>query len=363
MVRHTSPDGVQASAKNGFYAGRQSLIMDGARKRIMNRLDAWHRIFVILFTLFYCFAGDAIACFYSSYALDETKNDQTSLEDLLYDRLLEGEKSRTQVSFYAQELTKLRKQLPQKENDPKFLVDYGYILHVTGNTPEAIRVWEKARKLSPSDYRALCNLATAYQMMGDFEKATQLLKQAVQLKPGFRHSAEEFHLRLLEHLSRQRADGNYIRTHLFLPELTSAWTSRKDPPNKFSAASVPRDAVQGLTELLRQFPKQADVWMVLGMLLETQGKWREARLAYQKALKFGCGMSEELRDYFVKYAAFEDKKNPIRYVGWMFLSAFILIILLVVGPRILGTVRAVVEDLQSVRQKQDKTQNKQRGLR
>lgn len=307
----------------------------------------------VIVCIFSLFSAAANACFYSAYYFNATSNSQTNLDDLLLDRYAEQDKARGGTNFYARELKQFEKDLSQRRNDPAFLRDYGYLLHVTGNTPQAVRIWEEALALAPNDYELLCNLATAYQILGvtNYEKAKDFLERAIKLKPGFRHHAEEFHLRLLEHLIAQSHDWQYIKRELLFPELTREWRNRKDPPNKFRAESLPPDAVNGLAELLRQFPRQADTWMVLGMLLESKGKWREARLAYQKALKFGCGMSEELHPYFEKYRAFAEKKNPIRYVGWLFLSAFVLMILALIGPRIVATVKAVVEDIQDVRGK------------
>ncbi|MGC8740351.1 MAG: tetratricopeptide repeat protein [Candidatus Sumerlaeaceae bacterium] len=305
------------------------------------------------------------ACFYSLYAFDTQHDSQTNLEDLLLDRYVEEEKSKARANFYSQELKRRERDLSGKRQDPEFLRDYGYLLHVTGNTPTAIRIWEEALAKAPNDYALLCNLATAHQILGvdHYAKARELLQKAVRLKPGFRHKAEEFHLRLIEHLMAQSEDWQYIRRELLFPQLTPAWRARKEPPNEFNASGLPKDAIQGLAELLRQFPKQGDTWMVLGMLLETRGKWREARLAYQKALKFGCGMTEELREYFEKYRAFAEKKNPVRYVGWLFLSAFFLMIAAFIGPRMIATVRAVVEDIQNVRRqkvdREDKTSRPQ----
>ncbi len=300
------------------------------------------------------FAQQTQGCFYSSYSLNTKDNTQTSLEDVLLDRITEAEKARGISRFYANELSKLEKQYLQRRNDPDFLRDYGYLLHITGNTPRALAIWEEALKLRPNDFALLCNLGTVHQILGrnHYDKAREYLEKAVKLKPGFRHGAEELHLRLLEHLRRQSENENYIRENLVLPELNEAWKKRKDPPNKFAAPGVTRETVRGLTELLRQFPKQADTWMVLGMLLESEGKWREARLAYQRALKFGCGMTEELRDYFTKYKAFAEKKNPVRVVGWMVFSLFVLMILALLGPRVLGVVKAVIEDIQDVKRRQ-----------
>jgi Flp pilus assembly protein TadD len=310
-------------------------------------------------------AGQVSACFYSTYALNTTDNTQTSLEDILLDRLAEADKARGGASYYARELAKLEKELPQRRRDPAFLRDYGYILHVTGNTPRAIAIWEEALKLAPEDYALLCNLATAHQILGrdHFATARTLLEKAVKLKPGFRHGAEELHLRLLDHLQKQSQDENYIKRELMLPELTPAWKARKDPPNRFQAAGVGKETIKGLTELLRQFPKQADTWMVLGMLLESAGEWREARLAYQKALKFGCGMSDDLHDYFEKYRAFAERKNPVRMVGWLFLGVFLLMIGALIGPRVLATVRGVVEDVQEVSRRRNVGESRGRASR
>jgi Flp pilus assembly protein TadD len=299
-------------------------------------------------------------CFYSTYSFNTDKNSQTDLEDVLLDRYAEQEKAKGGTNYYAREVARLEKQLPTKRRDPSFLRDYGYLLHITGNTPQAVKIWEEALALAPNDYALLCNLATAYQLLGveNYPKARKLLEKAVQQKPGFRHHAEEFHLRLLDHLIAQSKDWQYIKRELLFPELTSEWLARKDPPNKFRADNLPPDAIEGLAELLRQFPRQADTWMVLGMLLESKGKWREARLAYQRALKFGCGMSDDLHAYFEKFRAFAEKKNPIRYVGWFFLSACLLMIAALIGPRVLATVKAVVEDIQEVRRRTKEQQSK-----
>lgn len=302
---------------------------------------------------------EAWGCLYSSYALSVTDNTQTNLQDLLFDRFAEKEKERGGKSFYARELDKLQKQYPQRKNDPQFLTDYGFLLHTMGNTRQAIEVWQQGLALEPRNYALLCNLATVYHTMGQFREARDLLLKATKLKPGFRHRAEEYHLQLLDHLEKQREDGSYIKRVLFLPELTSAWRARKDPPNRF-VPTVTDDMVLGLAELLRQFPRQADVWLVLAMMLESQHKWREAGLAYQRALRYGCGVSEELADYYKKYAAFAEKKNPVRYVGWMFASLFVIMVTLLVAPRILNTIRAVVDDIQEYRRRHSGTDSSRR---
>lgn len=332
---------------------RQNLFFGGDLATCLQQRRSSYALTIVILCLMF-FGQVTWGCFYSSYSLNTEDNTQTSLEDVLLDRITEAEKARGISRFYANELAKLEKQYSQRRTDPDFLRDYGYLLHITGNTPRALAVWEEALKLRPNDYALLCNLGTVHQILGrtHYEKAREYLARAVKLKPGFRHGAEELHLRLLEHLRRQSENENHIRENLVLPELNEAWNGRKDPPNKFVAPGVTRETLRGLTELLRQFPKQGDTWMVLGMLLESEGKWREARLAYQRALKFGCGMTEELRDYFTKYQAFAEKKNPVRVVGWMVFSVFVLMILALLGPRILGIVQAVVEDIQDVKRRQ-----------
>jgi hypothetical protein len=69
-------------------------------------------------------------------------------------------------------------------------------------------------------------------------------------------------------------------------------------------------------------------------------------------------MSDDLHAYFEKFRAFAEKKNPIRYVGWFFLSACLLMIAALIGPRVLATVKAVVEDIQEVRRRTKEQQSK-----
>lgn len=300
------------------------------------------------------------ACFYSSYSFSAKSPERTNLDDLLYDRLLAEEKERGGSQFFVREAKELSREYPSRRSDPAFLNDYAYVTYMSGNLMEALRLWEEARKIAPNDYQTLCNLATACHLQGKFDEAISLLKQAIKLRPNFRYGAEELHIRLLEHLKKQREDPQYITRELLLPELTAAWQKRKDPPNRFEAENLPKDLKQGLTELLKQFPKSGDTWFVLALLLESSKDYHRARLAYQKALKTGCGQSEALQSYMKKYVAFEESRNPIHYAGRMFLGAFILTIIVFFGARLWNLLRDVIDDIRETRKRRSEEASKAR---
>jgi len=329
------------------------------------RLGEWmcYRFFCALIccALIVISSAAAHGCFYSSYSFSAKSPQRTNLDDLLFDRLLAEEKERGGSQFYVREAKELAREYPTRRSDPAFLNDYAYVTYMSGNLLEALRLWEEARKIAPNDYQTLCNLATAYHLQGKFDEAISLLKQATKLRPNFRYGAEELHIRLLEHLKKQREDPHYITRELLLPELTPAWEKRHDPPNRFQAENLPKDLKQGLTELLKQFPKSGDIWFVLAMLLESSKDYRRARLAYQKALKTGCGKSEELQSYMKKYMAFEESRNPIHYVGRMFLGAFILTLALFFGARISNLLRDVIDDIRETRKNRSELANKHRN--
>jgi cytochrome c-type biogenesis protein CcmH/NrfG len=302
-------------------------------------------------------ASAANACFYSKYALLEDKQRQTTVDDLVYDRIADAEKARGKT-FYVEESERLKSRLQEGRSDPVFLNDYAYLLYMSGNLHGSIQAWEGARKLDPRNYSILCNLATAFHLQGRFDQAEGLLREAVALKPGFRNGAEELHLKLLEFQKKQRADSSYIRRNLLLPELTEAWNNRKDPPNDYDTGGLSPDYVKGLPELLRQFPKSGDTWLVLAMLLEKDGDYHRARLAYQRAVRFGAGQSEPLKSYLRTFIEFEDARNPVYFVGKQMLLVMLLIVAILVVPRSVRFVRAFFEDIADARRESDREARK-----
>jgi hypothetical protein len=94
------------------------------------------------------------------------------------------------------------------------------------------------------------------------------------------------------------------------------------------------------------------------MLLEKDGDYHRARLAYQRAVRFGAGQSEPLKSYLRTFIEFEDARNPVYFVGKQMLLVMLLIVAILVVPRSVRFVRAFFEDIADARRESDREARK-----
>jgi len=73
-------------------------------------------------------------------------------------------------------------------------MDFGVKAAKKGLWREAAFRWEKALKLDPRNPRIINNLAVAYETAGQFDKADQLYRQALQVDPGNRDIKQNYDL-------------------------------------------------------------------------------------------------------------------------------------------------------------------------
>jgi Tfp pilus assembly protein PilF len=83
---------------------------------------------------------------------------------------------------------------PMAKNDSAAQLDFGVQAARKGLWREALFRWERARKAAPEDPRVLNNLAVAYETTGDFGKADELYRAALQLDPGNRDIRQNYDL-------------------------------------------------------------------------------------------------------------------------------------------------------------------------
>ncbi|HEV8374620.1 MAG TPA: tetratricopeptide repeat protein [Candidatus Polarisedimenticolia bacterium] len=79
-------------------------------------------------------------------------------------------------------------------DDSKEQMDFGVKAAKRGLWREARFRWEKALKLSPQNSRLLNNLAVACETDGDFKKAEELYRAALQIDPGNRDIKQNYEL-------------------------------------------------------------------------------------------------------------------------------------------------------------------------
>ena len=277
--------------------------------------------------LFVLLGSSGHACFYTSYWFDSRHDRQTSVRKLVYGEYAEVDRVR-KTPFYADEVKRMEAEHASRQGSPEFLEDYAYALFRVGRAQDAERIWRRLLKAEPDRYSTLCSLATAAQLLGRYDEATTILKRAISLRPGFRQRAEEYHLKMLEYLLASRHEPGWVQSHLFLEELTPLWLTGRMPPGNLATLDFPDVNLNGLAEVLRQFPSFGDGWLALGMVLEHDKEYSKAKIAYQKALKAGTAQSPLLKKYLDEFIVFEKSRSPARLAAREVIKLLVLLLCL-----------------------------------
>ena len=182
-----------------------------------------------------------------------------------------------------------------------------------GDYEQAIACYETASKLEPRGVAPLVNASLAYNLMGQNDKAEESLRQALRIQPA--NVAANLNLgMLLGEMGRPREAEAAFRAALEadpkcavaaynlgvavaernLNEAISlcrrAYELRPNEPKYASALAFylrqvgkPDEAVAELKQLVAGHPSYVDGYVMLGALLEEQGKTREAADFYFQA--------------------------------------------------------------------------------
>ncbi|MGI8907235.1 MAG: hypothetical protein ACR2IE_12180 [Candidatus Sumerlaeaceae bacterium] len=256
----------------------------------------------------------ALACFYGAHNFDPKKREQTTAYALINERY-SSEQTRAK-DFYRAELKRTESDVAAHGSDPDYLDDYGFILHKNGKDAEAIRLWSDLIQNEPNRFTTLCNMATLFHNQGRYDDATTCLAAAIKSRPQFRNNAEQYHLQMVDFQKRQLSTSAYAAEHVFLDELTPVWKQRRTAPETLEDVKpFPEVKVDGVAELLRQYPKFGDGWLALGILLEHDGEHSLANRAYDRAIRFGSSHRQEIKEYLRTYTPFAAERDPGRAVG------------------------------------------------
>jgi hypothetical protein len=290
--------------------------------------------------IFVACAAIADACFYADLAFKETEEEQADIESLLYERY-----ENRRMDFYRGHLDDMKKEVAAKRGDLHFMDNYAYVLYHAGRAQEAEAIWRDILKKEPNRFTTLCNFATAAHQRGMLPEAYQMLKLAHEQKPEVRSGAEQWHLRYLDFLMKQRQNPQYAKDHLFIDELSPIWKAHTQPSKDFAKTVLPvAGAYQGVVELLRQYPRAADIWLVAALLLDHDKKYDLAHQAYTRAQKYGSGQNYVLKDFLPKYKEFQDKGSRIRAAGRGMVMLLGFVFLLVIYRYLGGLLMAIRSD-------------------
>ena len=80
----------------------------------------------------------------------------------------------------------------------KYISNYCVTLIKLGRHREAIPILENLLKEKPNEYEINANLAVAYELNGQIDRALTFLKKSISISPNSHNESEWFHLRILE---------------------------------------------------------------------------------------------------------------------------------------------------------------------
>lgn len=303
----------------------------------------WMRALVAVAALGILAPPCARACFYSPSDFNATDSSQASLRTLLQGHYEE----QAEVKNLKQILARLAEIEPQATAAGAAALrdEYALLLHRTGKRSEAEALWRSILQAEPNRFETLCNLGSALEMVGRSDEATSLIAQAAALKPGFRDGAEELHAAKSASTAKLRR-GTPAGEAFFLPHYAAAWAARAAPPQSFPAAELGAPgSVDGLVELLRQYPTFGDGWHALAIALEHSGDTRSALTAYRRATRHGATFRRDIDVHVKLLGTHEDSKKIFERAGSGMLAFVASLIALFLLYRYGPVVRDVVDDL------------------
>lgn len=275
-------------------------------------------------------AGQSAACHYGSYGFTPGKQNETTVDGLFRGRYDDYKNFKT--TDWIRELKERREEGIETSDELADRLDYAWLLHKSGDNRQSVGVLEAMLKAQPDQYEALCTYGTILHAMNQYDKAGEMLRRAVAIKPGWRGGAEELHLAMMDYQVKSRRSLEYAQANVFVDSLTPIWKNRGGVEENFSKVDFPEElSSQGMVELVREYPWWGDGWMGLGMLLEHEKDFSMAAKAYDKAIASGTAHVPELKRYMTTFRDFGRSMDPARVGGKRILQLGMIVIGLAVA--------------------------------
>jgi tetratricopeptide (TPR) repeat protein len=100
--------------------------------------------------------------------------------------------------------------------DYKVKNDLAVALAHTGEAAEAVTLFEQIEAEKPGLYATAANLGTAYELIGNDEKALEWIRNGIKLNPAAHEGTEWLHVRILEAKLALQADPTWLDSHSIL---------------------------------------------------------------------------------------------------------------------------------------------------
>ncbi len=230
-----------------------------------------------LITGFFLFQSTILAGVY--YSQESYNELPTQWRGLLLDqrqlRQLALEPKSKQISSefrkkYLQDLSRLDKLSRERKLLPEEFSDLGALFIRLNQAPIALETLRKADREYPQNFRILANLASAWQILGEFDRAIQVSEQAIAIAPRKYAGAEKLHLFWIKQLKKQKAGQKF--ENLFSLQFQSS--EGKYLPGGIDPAqlkTIPKDAIASVQLLALWFPADSLLLMQLAEIANASG--------------------------------------------------------------------------------------------
>ena len=171
---------------------------------------------------------------------------------------------------YLQDLSRLDKLSKERKLLPEEFSDLGALLIRLNQAPQALETLRKADREYPQNFRILSNLASAWQTLGEFDRAIQVSEQAIALAPGKYVGAEKLHLFWVNQLKKQKA-GQKVDNLFSLQFQSQAGKYLPGGIDPAQLKNIPADAIASVQLLALWFPADPFLLMQLAEIANASG--------------------------------------------------------------------------------------------
>ncbi|MBN1593740.1 MAG: DUF2723 domain-containing protein [Candidatus Coatesbacteria bacterium] len=209
---------------------------------------------------------------------------------------------------YAQAIesaTKLGSLMPL---DPEVQRNIGVVFDRAGKYREALNAYERAASLRPTFALVHADIGLLKERMGDMEGARESLQRALALDPALAHTDRRFQAsELAKELSgkinaSQSAELESLSSDELKARIQALIASRQIGP-----------AIEAYRRLAQLEPKDAQIRVSMGVLLDQVGNPDEAQKAFEEATKIDPNSAEAHNALGVAYAKKEDYANARKH--------------------------------------------------
>jgi len=182
--------------------------------------------------------------------------------------------------------------LYKKTKDIDYLSDKGYVLIVQGKYQEAIDLYLEIEKMKPNRYSTASNIGTAYELIGNNQKALEWIKKSIQIDKESHNGSEWLHVKILE----AKIKGDAYITSSFLINIDFGLDEK--PITNLSPeelAQLEKALVYQLRERMSFIKKQDKIVALLlfelGNVFYLENYASNAEMTYHQASKYGFSSS------------------------------------------------------------------------